>query len=150
MAARVIERFRQAVFAAACSGRLTADWREVHQTGPDAESLIAEAALQRAGATRKTAVKPADAEFIGEIPASWKLVSFDAITTRITSGSRDGSKFYGRGTGTFIMAQNVRPGVLDWSFRQAVDPPSNDPSRERSQIYKGDLLIAIVGANTGT
>jgi type I restriction enzyme S subunit len=47
------------------------------------------------------------------------------------------------------MAQNVRRGVLDWSFRQAVDPPLNDPSRERSQIIKGDLLITIVGANTG-
>lgn len=47
------------------------------------------------------------------------------------------------------MAQNVRRGYLDWSFRQPVDPPEEDASRERSQIAVGDLLVTIVGANTG-
>jgi type I restriction enzyme, S subunit len=148
-ARRALERFRVAILAAACSGRLTEDWRERREAGPDVESLVAEAARCRAGATRKPAVAPADTEFIGAVAVSWRVVSLDAITTRITSGSRDWSKYYGRGSGTFVMAQNVRPGVLDWSFRQAVDPPPNDPSRERSQIYMGDLLITIVGANTG-
>jgi type I restriction enzyme S subunit len=47
------------------------------------------------------------------------------------------------------MAQNVRLGRLDLSFRQAVDPPPNDPSRERSLVARDDLLVTIVGANTG-
>jgi len=148
-AARVIERFRQSVLAAACSGRLTADWLGEHRGGTNAESLVLEAMRRRARVIRKAAAAPAAVKFIDEVPAAWRIVSFDAVTIRITSGSRNWSKFYGRGTGTFVMAQNVRPGVLDWSFRQAVDPPPNDPSRERSQIRKGDLLITIVGANTG-
>ncbi len=73
----------------------------------------------------------------------------DRITTRITSGSRDWSRYYGRGTATFIMAQNVRRGHLDLTFRQAVDPPENSRDRARTQVQPGDLLVTIVGANTG-
>ena len=47
------------------------------------------------------------------------------------------------------MAQNVRMGRLDLSFRQAVDPPENSRDRVRSQVEQGDILITIVGANTG-
>jgi type I restriction enzyme S subunit len=74
----------------------------------------------------------------------------DQLTTRITSGSRDWSSYYvDEGSGTFIMAQNVRPGRLDLSFRQHVCPPVDDSSRQRSQIEPDDLLVTIVGANTG-
>ena len=47
------------------------------------------------------------------------------------------------------MAQNVRPGRYDHSFRQAIDPPSNDPETERTRCRIDDVLITIVGANTG-
>jgi len=47
------------------------------------------------------------------------------------------------------MAQNVRPGRLDLSFRQAVSPPENDRDSDRSQVAVDDLLVTIVGANTG-
>lgn len=73
VARSAIERFRQAVLAAACCGRLTANWREGH---PDIES--ADAVIERsktalvAGARRQR-----DAERIGnpdwiELPASWR------------------------------------------------------------------------------
>jgi type I restriction enzyme S subunit len=73
----------------------------------------------------------------------------DAITLRITSGSRDWQQYYGSGTGIFIMAQNVRPGRFDPSTRQPVNPPVDDPSCERSRVEENDLLVTIVGANTG-
>jgi len=79
----------------------------------------------------------------------WPKKTIADITTHLTSGSRDWSAYYGRGTATFLMAQNVRPGRLDLSFRQLVDPPRDDASRSRSQVHAGDLLVTIVGANTG-
>jgi type I restriction enzyme, S subunit len=84
-----------------------------------------------------------------ELPDEWVVASIDQLTTHITSGSRDWTKYYGSGSGTFIMAQNVRPGLLDLSFRQAVNPPQDNRDRARSQIELGDLLVTIVGANTG-
>jgi type I restriction enzyme S subunit len=79
-------------------------------------------------------------------PPGWEVMSLDELTTRITSGSRDWSPYYGSGNGTFILAQNVRRGRLDFSFRQSVDPPQGDSSVQRSLVKRGDLLITIVGA----
>lgn len=129
----IVEQLRAAVLAAACSGRLTADWRERHSDQhlePSAPaSVCTEAPL--------------------DVPATWTQLSLDAAATKITSGPRDWSPYYDSGSATFVMAQNVRPGMMDWSFRQAVDPPVTDPSRRRCQIEKGDVLVTIVGANTG-
>lgn len=86
---------------------------------------------------------------MSELPRGWASTTLEALTTHVTSGSRDWSPYYDRGTATFLMAQNVRPGRLDLSFRQLVDPPKDDRSRERSQVLRGDLLVTIVGANTG-
>jgi type I restriction enzyme S subunit len=83
------------------------------------------------------------------LPDGWCWASMDQLTSRITSGSRDWTKYYGSGDAVFLMAQNVRPGRLDLSYTQLVDPPPDDPSRERSQVSLGDLLVTIVGANTG-
>jgi len=90
-----------------------------------------------------------DMEGLPELPEGWVVASMDQLTSLITSGPRHWSKYYDRGSGVFLMAQNVRPGELDLSYRQLVDPPLDDSSRERSQVRKGDLLVTIVGANTG-
>jgi type I restriction enzyme, S subunit len=90
-----------------------------------------------------------DATELPELPPGWVLASMDAITLRITSGSRDWQQYYGNGTGTFVMAQNVRPGRFDPSHHQPVSPPPEDPSCERSRAEHNDLLVTIVGANTG-
>lgn len=120
-ASRAIERFRQAVLAAACNGRLTADWRE-RNSNETAIELLEDIYRRREfalGGKRKQASEPADYDF--EIPGGWAATSLDRISLRITSGSRDWSRFYGRGSGIFVMAQNVKQGYLDWSFLQSVD-----------------------------
>jgi type I restriction enzyme S subunit len=76
-------------------------------------------------------------------------MSLDQLSFQLTSGSRDWSKYYDRGTGTFLMAQNIRRTGLDLSFRQIVGPPADDKDRTRSQVMKDDILVTIVGANTG-
>jgi type I restriction enzyme S subunit len=83
------------------------------------------------------------------LPTGWTIATLDELSSKITSGSRDWSSYYGRGTSVFVLAQNVRPLVPDFSVRQFVDPPRNDPSRDRSRVETRDLLATIVGANTG-
>ena len=145
----VIERLRQIVLAAACSGRLTADWREGKTRETAAEFLEDVYHRRESVLGRKGEKATASANYGFEVPTGWGVTSLDRLSVRITSGSRDWSRFYGHGSGTFVMAQNVRQGYLDWSFRQPVDPPEHDTSRERSRIAVGDLLVTIVGANTG-
>lgn len=84
-----------------------------------------------------------------EWPAHWRVARLGELASKVTSGSRDWRPYYGRGTGVFVLTQNVRPRMLDLAKPFNVDPPKDDPARARSLIAKDDLLITIVGANVG-
>lgn len=167
----LLEKLKRSILAAAFRGDLTKDWREAHPDVEPAEALLRriraerrrrweEAELARLTARGKAPtddlwrsryqepVAP-DLTDVPELPSGWRYASVDELTTRITSGSRAWSQYYDRGVGTFIMAGNVRPGRLDLTERQAVDPPPGDADCERSQVVIDDILITIVGANTG-
>jgi type I restriction enzyme S subunit len=154
-----LKRYRAAVLKAACEGRLVPTEAELARAeGRAYES--ASALLERINSLRRSALSengrgpyrepvPADSTDLPDIPEGWSVVSMDQLTTKITSGSRDWSQYYGRGTGVFLMAQNIKPGRLDLSYKQLVDPPADSRDRARSQVELGDLLVTIVGANTG-
>lgn len=155
----ILKRLRQAVLAAACSGRLTADWREeklekLAKPTELLEAIRAERSRSNSSAQSKTyrvrnTMQP-NSDFEPEVPEGWAVASMDELAIRVTSGSRDWKRYYrDDGPGTFIMAQNVRPLVFDRSYRLAVDPPSDDRDRKRSEVKQGDILVTIVGANTG-
>jgi type I restriction enzyme, S subunit len=136
-----VQRYRAAVLRDACEGRIALGVTAQPPSHDRDPSAAPPSAL-------KGAVAP-DLTDLPRVPNGWSVQSLDQLMGKITSGSRDWSKFYDRGTGTFIMAQNVRPGRLDLTFRQAVDPPLHDRDRQRSQVRPGDVLVTIVGANTG-
>ncbi|HEY1052171.1 MAG TPA: restriction endonuclease subunit S [Prosthecobacter sp.] len=163
--------YRQALLKDAIEGKLTAKWRASNPNLVESGGLL----LLRIKADRrkrwektqllkfKTSGKEPPSNWktiyvdpvapeaveLPPLPQGWAAASMDSLTSRITSGSRDWLKYYGSGSGTFIMAQNVRPGRFDMSFRQTVNPPAGDSSCERSMVARDDLLVTIVGANTG-
>ncbi|MDE2717674.1 MAG: restriction endonuclease subunit S [Chloroflexota bacterium] len=162
--------YRASVLKAAVEGTLTADWRVAHPHAEPASELLKRVLAERRRrweeeqlrkfaekrkvppknwrARYKEPVSPDTAD-LPSLPEGWVVTSMDAVTSRITSGSRDWRRYYGEGSGTFIMAQNVSPGQYNPAFRQAVNPPPEDPSCERSLVQIDDLLVTIVGANTG-
>lgn len=165
-----LKRYRASVLKSAVEGKLTADWRSQHPQTEPASALLQRILKERRAkweadqlakfaAAGKTPPKdwqqkyveptPPDTTGLPELPEGWAVASVDQVSTIITSGSRDWTQYYGTGTGTFIMAQNVRPGRLDLSYRQPVSPPNDDRDRVRSQVENDDLLVTIVGANTG-
>ncbi len=127
-----LKRYRTALLHAAVTGRLTADWRAKHGDGGESGQQLLERILvaRRQGweertlaeyeAKNKTPPKdwrdryaePRESNLLKGfvIPESWSWANTDQLMSIITSGSRDWSPFYDRGTGTFIMAGNVRNG----------------------------------------
>lgn len=167
----LLEKLRQSILAAAFRGDLTKDWRAKNKDVEPATELLkriraerkkkweeAELAKMKAKGKPPTDDKwkakykepePVDVTGLPELPKGWCWASLDELLCTMTSGSRGWSKYYGRGTGTFVMAQNVRPWKPDFAERQIVDPPEHDAERSRTLVESGDLLLTIVGANTG-
>jgi type I restriction enzyme S subunit len=169
---KLVERHRQSVLKDAVTGELTREWRKENARNFESgKALLARILDARRTAWEKVeldkmqarARKPANDKWkekyvvpaapnttnLPKLPEGWVWASLDQLSSKITSGSRDWKEYYGRGNSVFVMAQNVRRGRLDLSELQFVDPPPGNRDAERSAIQRDDLLVTIVGANTG-
>ena len=173
-AQKKLVQYRQSLLKAAVEGALTVSWRATQawqqantETGAQLLARILSERRQRWEARQlarfaeqgKTPPKDWQSKYrepvapdttdLPELPEGWVWASLGQLLVTLTSGSRDWAPYYDRGSCVFVMAQNVRPWRPDFSFKQYVDPPQNDRDRVRSEILKDDLLVTIVGANTG-
>jgi restriction endonuclease S subunit len=135
---RILKRFRQSVLAAACSGRLTADWRKQN---PNLES--AEIYLRR---------NVPDVVLLddGEIPASWVCCNLGSLSELITKGASpkwQGINYSTRGV-LFVTSENVGSGRMLLDVKKYVEPQFNE-LQKRSILKSGDLLTNIVGGSIG-
>lgn len=136
----ILKRFRQAVLAAACSGRLTADWRDKHRN--------TESAASRWRLDSKPAVRP---EIMPELPIQWTCRHLREISERVSVGHvGPTSKHYcsEREGVAFVRSQNVRPGYMNWNEIRYITLKFHQKLR-KSQLRSGDLLVVRVGANRG-
>ena len=149
-----LETWRRALLKAAVTGELTRDWREANrptETGADLLARIRaerETSAPRSGRIRLSAASGTrDAPPVP--PDGWAWATLGECISHLTSGSRDWSQYYDQGSAVFIMAQNIRPGRYDHSYVKHVAPPAGDAETTRTRVRKNDLLVTIVGANTG-
>ena len=169
-AQKKLAQYRQSLLKAAVEGTLTTEWRQQNrpvETGAQLlERILAErrarweakqlAKFEAQGKAPPKGwqqkypepVRP-DTTDLPELPEGWVWASLGQLLAELTSGSRDWAPYYDRGSCIFVMAQNVRPWRPDFSFKQYVDPPPDHRDRVRSEIQTDDLLVTIVGANTG-
>jgi type I restriction enzyme, S subunit len=152
-----LKRYRAAVLKAACEGKLVPTEAELaRQEGRDYETgaqllerILSERRQKWSGKGKYKEPEKPDTTNLPTLPGGWSVASIDQLSSHVTSGSRDWSQFYGKGSGTFVLAQNIRPLHLDLSERQPVDAPQGEAETERTRIAVNDLLVTIVGAKTG-
>ena len=136
----LLKRFRQSILAAACSGRLTADWREENQDIQSATSLIKDAQFQ---------IADPDDE-LPELPGKWEWVALGnyarCFRGRFSPRPRNDPKYFS-GPHPFIQIGNLpREGGLVTSHVQTLNDKGLAVSRK---FPKGTVVIAIVGATIG-
>lgn len=124
----IVDRLRVAVLAAACSGRLTADWREA----------------QDRSATRgcESSISEADPDLLGEIPDSWRAVSLGQLIERIEAGKSvraDGRRAEPDEWGVIKVSAMSWGSFLQHENKAVVDPALVNP---RYEIHADDLLIS--------
>ena len=133
-AGQSIERFRQSVLAAACSGRLTADWREVRRAMPVLESAVV---LPKELPAQLTS---------SAIPRTWTWTRLKELTASIQYGFTAPSTVAPIGP-RMLRITDIQDGRVDWKSVPYCSVPSD--AEPRYQLEAGDLVFARTGATTG-
>ena len=144
--AQVLKRFRQAVLAAACSGRLTEDWRERHPNIEFASDLVIRVHNGRTEArNRKKDGSVKEAEELFETPSSWVWVSFGSVCNDITVGHVGPMAHQYRETGVpFLRSQNVREFRFDPTGLKYISREFHNTLR-KSALSPGDVVVVRSG-----
>nr|WP_194946123.1 restriction endonuclease subunit S [Mycolicibacterium malmesburyense]CRL76799.1 restriction endonuclease S subunits-like protein [Mycolicibacterium malmesburyense] len=131
-AARIaIERFRQAVLAAACSGRLTADWRKAH---PEAVATVPTVTPSRK--RRSAEAQPLDLE-LPDLPETYVLTTIGAAAVILEYGTS--KKADNDTTGVPVLRMgNIQDGRLALDDLKYC---ATDREIERLILQDGDLLF---------
>lgn len=139
-ACTVVDRFRSAVLAAACSGRLTEDWREGH---PDlAVGNVIEVARDRRRQERGT--RPFNEPRLNphtggqRLPDEWSVVPLGLLVRDIKYGTSKRSAHDAPGT-PILRIPNVSAGVLDVEELKFAE--LDESERESLTLRAGDLLM---------
>ncbi len=167
----ILKRFRQSVLATACSGRLTADWREVYHHNEPAEKFLESVHRKRKieynqlckvalKAGQKRPRKPSnlkprvhDTEFEVEFPDSWFWTTLEDIASTkkyaMSSGpfgSALGNKDYRDSGVPVIRGKNIQHGFFHLKNFVYV---SEEKAAElaRSHAYPGDIVVVAVGSS---
>jgi type I restriction enzyme S subunit len=114
----ILKRFRQAILAAACSGRLAEDHREQLRANDSAENLLASISSKRRvlvqnirSESYKEPLGP-DVTLASEKPDDWVVASMDQLTCLVTSGSRGWARYYSTSGPLFVRAQDINTDKL--------------------------------------
>ncbi len=147
----ILKRFRQAVLAAACSGRLTEEWREAHLVEP-AESVLLRMARNPDRERRYPGGHLVRTDLdLPEIPGTWAWTDLRFLA------DPSEALCYGvvqPGDEVTDGVPLVRSGDLH-DLRGSIATlrlisRSIDAAYKRSRLLGGEILVTVVGANIGT
>lgn len=81
---------------------------------------------------------------LGWIPKDWEIAPLDAVSTTVTSGSRDWARFYADSGALFVRIGNLTREHINFRFDSTiyVRPPHNADG-QRTRLEPGDVLISI-------
>lgn len=141
---RAVDRFRQALLAAACGGRLTADWRERHQpneTGADLLVRVELARKERLGRRFKSPSAPVARQ---DLPETWAWTTVGALVDVATGATplRKRSDYYG-GSIPWVTSGAVNAGLI---VRPSDHITELALKETNAKVFPpGTLLVAMYG-----
>lgn len=117
----IIKRFRQSVLAAACSGRLTADWRDENQSDFRVDSILASVERKQSLSAKTVVQKERLREVFStqedgnseELPNNWQFIRLNKLVRSFDYGTSTKSKQSGKVP--VLRMGNLQKGSIDWS-----------------------------------
>jgi len=142
-----LKRFRQAVLAAACSGRLTVDWREENPGVEEASELLQRMSREVLSATpqRKTyATFELEAEPF-DLPSGWQWASLGDLCVSIQDGDHQPPPKAPAGV-PFVTISNMSSGSLDLRTKSHAPESYYVDLSPSKQPRHGDILYSVTGS----
>ncbi|MCI0723689.1 MAG: restriction endonuclease subunit S [Acidobacteria bacterium] len=157
----ILKRFRQSVLAAACSGQLTADWRQVH---PDIEpatsflkklnfkrralweereraKLIKKGKLPANDCWKKRYPEPFEPKPDYELPETWVAATTSHLALLDVGHAFQSKEFADNGI-RLLRGENVEPGSLRWLDTKHW-PESKLVGFEHLLVQQGEIILAM-------
>ena len=118
---KILKAFRQSVLAAACSGRLTEDWRQQNRTHENTETTLltirksreAEAKSLTQREKLKQIYATLEENDSGELPETWRFVSLNKLSTSFDYGTS--AKSHPSGKVPVLRMGNIQNREIDWA-----------------------------------
>jgi type I restriction enzyme S subunit len=141
----IMKKFRQAVLAAACSGRLTEGWREEN---PDVESAavsLENISVKRANKKIEHLKKmqPLNDE-LGNLPNNWTWTQIGFITESMKNGVYKEPKYYKDDGFPCLRMYNIEDGKIIWKNIKHMD--LTDDEIKTYLLKPNDILINRVNS----
>src|SRR6266508_935737 len=135
-----VERFRQGVLAAACSGHLTAGWRNEHQIVESADALIQRSRQALNGRTKdKGQSEPTPAPNWLELPESWRWAPLRSLADIRGGIQKQPKRAPKNNSYPYLRVANVLRGRLDLSELHRFELFNDE--LETYRLAPGDLLV---------
>ena len=145
----ILKRFRQAVLAAACSGRLTEDWREQNPETKPAhlflKTLLADSAPNKGRHDSETLTS---LDELPELPDGWCWVSLNSVTRRIGDVDHKMPKAADQGIPYISTKDFVGENKIDYRGAKQISIDSYQSLCRKIQPDRGDLLLSRYGTTT--
>jgi type I restriction enzyme S subunit len=116
----LLKRFRQSVLAAACSGRLTAEWREKNHISDGLDKVIEELQKRRTALAASVAEKrrvrlvylTVEQNDSDQLPDTWRFVTLNKLCSSFDYGTS--AKSHASGSVAVLRMGNVQNREIDW------------------------------------
>lgn len=152
----ILKRFRQSILAAACSGRLTSDWRKENSNEESATSLLIRINEERQTLLKRSLIKKTSFDNVCEIldvpyelPESWSWCKFNDITRLITDGKHGDCKNQVNSGYYFLSAKDIQGGRLIYENARQINYNQFIEVHKRTNLEAGDICLVNTGATVG-
>jgi type I restriction enzyme S subunit len=143
---QILKRFRQAVLAAAVSGKLTEEWRIGEALNKFCIQNLTKAkeALIKSKEIKKD-LDVLETELSFDVPPEWVFLKLQSLALKITDGEHKTPKRESGGK-YLLSARNVRDGHISLSDVDYVGEDEFTKLRKRCDPNKDDILISCSGS----
>lgn len=144
----VLKRLRQSVLAAACSGRLTADWREANplNTADSVENLIEVCIAERRARLGQRAGSPMlpKSYELPSLPSGWSWQPLGGVTLRISDVDHRMPKARDSGL-PYVSTRDFTRSEIDFGTAKLISQHDFEQLSRKIAPEKGDILISRYG-----